>query len=162
MAHTPTDFTDELRGVWHPTDCIVQVIDDGTDAEAAVRALRSHGIPASDVHRFAGTEFARLIDDIRRRIGPVKRLLAAANGSAEAKAQETYLAEAQAGHSLVVVRVGPTHPGANSRDDRLLAIADVMAAYRAHATVYYGGRGARRPLSPAAQTDFLGVRAPIR
>ena len=162
MAHTPTDFTDELRGVWHPADCIVQVIDDGTDAEAAVRALRAHGVPASDispVHRYG-------VRPSRRRYPAADRAGQAPVGHREWVRRghgAGSISGGGAGRALAGRRpCRADASGSDSRDDRLLAIADVMAAYRAHTTVYYGGRGPRRPLSPAAQTDFLGVRAAIR
>ena len=162
MAQSMIDFAGERRGVWHPTDCIVQVIDDRADAEAVAAELRAHGIPADDILLLTGAEFVQLIEEIRRRIGAIKRLLVAANGSAEVMAQERYLTEARAGHCLVAVRIGPARPGEIGRDDRLLAIADVTAAHRAHTTTYYAGRGPRRLLPSPARPDFLGIHASIR
>lgn len=131
----PLDAMDErLRnlfrfGAFNPTHFTISVIHDAARAEQAAAALRDAGFAPLDVHVVPGLDVLSTqlaYDDAK---GVLARLAGLFPAEERAAAQE-YIAEAERGALLMLVKT-PEH-------EQRSRARDILAAHGGHATRYYG------------------------
>ena len=116
-------------GAFNPTHFIISVVHDPARAEQAASALRDAGFAPVDVHVVPGLDVLSTqlaYDDAK---GVLARL-AGLFPAEEAAAAKEYIAEAERGALLMIVKA--PEPAQRTR------ARDVLAAHGGHATRYYG------------------------
>ena len=108
---------------------ILAVVDDHAEAERTVQALKDAGVPDGDVDALDGAWFAEAVRGIERRGGLAARL-AKILPTDERLMLRRYMAEAEHGHSVVVVHA--ENPQDVERARRILA------AHGGHEMRHYG------------------------
>ena len=91
-----------MFGTLYPLNDVLAVVDDGAEADRAVQALKDAGFPDGDVDALDGAWFAEAVRGIERRGGLAARL-AKILPTDERLMLRRYMAEAEQGHSVVVV-----------------------------------------------------------
>ena len=116
-------------GTYYPTGYVVAVVDDRDQANRAVQALRSAGVPTDQVRVMSGDEVLAIDREFKESQSFGQRLggmLAADEG----EAVQQYVEAAQRGHALVTV---PAPELAEAQ-----RINGVLAEHGAHGVRHYG------------------------
>ena len=100
LGPTPADTTS--FGTLYPLHDVLAVVHDHAEAERAVQALKDAGVRDGDVDVLEGAWFAEAVRGIDRRGGLAARL-AKILPTDERLMLRRYMAEAEQGHSVVVV-----------------------------------------------------------
>jgi hypothetical protein len=118
-------------GNLYPLNDMLAVIHDRATAERAVQALKEAGVPDGDVDLLDGAWFAEALRGIGEHRGVVARL-AALLPTDESLLVRRYVAEAEQGHSIVVLHAPQPEDVERARG--------VLAAHGAHEMRHYGPR----------------------
>ena len=137
--HDPTRSTPEQpihpptsSGVLYPTDDIIAVIADHSEAERAVQALVDAGIPSADINLLEGKQVLQLERESQERqtlLGRVGTFIAFLM-SDEGEYQQQYVDEAAKGHHIVVIHAQEREVVERARD--------VLVAHHARYARHYG------------------------
>jgi hypothetical protein len=116
-------------GNLYPLNDLLAVIHDRATAERAVQALKEAGVPDGDVDLLDGAWFAKALRGIGEHRGVVARL-AALLPTDESLLVRRYVAEAEQGHSIVVLHA--------ERPEDVERARRVLADHGAHEIRHYG------------------------
>jgi hypothetical protein len=125
----PTPAGTTSFGTLYPLNDVLAVVDDHSEAERAVQALKDAGVRDGDVDVMEGAWFAEAVRGIERRGGLAARL-AKILPTDEQLMLRRYMAEAEQGHSVVVVH-------AESPQDVERA-GRILGAHGGHEMRHYG------------------------
>lgn len=130
LSQTP--FPPAAHSAGKEPNWVVSIIDDPTEADRAVDALRAAGVPGENIHILHGQKALDVAQAHEDAKNPIAKLISAWGRASTdpGTAEEEYLDAARQGHSLVNVRAASPEDVQRARE--------VLLAHHAHHVKHFG------------------------